>query len=84
MVEALQSGNANTGGRVMESGGAEYMVRGLGAAHSVADLENTLVSYSTDGNAVRIGDVAQVGVGSDFRRGFSDLMDWAKWSPGSS
>ncbi|MEI9813486.1 MAG: efflux RND transporter permease subunit [Acidobacteriota bacterium] len=84
VVEALQSGNANTGGRVMESGGAEYMVRGLGAAHSVADLENTLVSYSTD--EMPYGSATWRKWELDPTSGAASpiWMDWAKWSPGSS
>jgi Cu(I)/Ag(I) efflux system membrane protein CusA/SilA len=73
VVEALKSGNNDVGGRVIESGGAELMVRGLGYAHSTADLEEILVTTTEDGTPIRIKDVAHVGIGSDFRRGIAEL-----------
>src|SRR4029079_12693503 len=40
VVQAVRSGNSEVGGRVVEFGGAEYMVRGHGYLKSRADLEN--------------------------------------------
>ncbi len=34
MVEAVRSGNSELGGRLIEFGGTEYMVRGRGYARS--------------------------------------------------
>ena len=73
VADALKSGNHDVGGRVVDSGGAEFVVRGLGSARSTADLEQTLIDSAPDGTPIRINDVARVSLGSDFRRGVADL-----------
>src|SRR5262249_14263261 len=44
VVEAVKNGNRDVGGRVVQSGGGELVVRGLGYAQSTGDLEQTLIS----------------------------------------
>jgi copper/silver efflux system protein len=73
VVEALKGANSDAGGRVVESGGTEFVVRGLGYAHSIADLEEILVESAPGGTPIRIKDLAKVGIGGDFRRGTTDL-----------
>ena len=73
VVEALKNANSDAGGRVVESGGTEFVVRGLGYARSIADIEEILVESTEGGTPIRIKDVAKVGVGADFRRGAADL-----------
>ncbi len=73
VVEAVRGGNNETGGRMVEFGGTEYMVRGRGYAKSVADIENIVLSASDTGTPIRIADVGQVVLGPDIRRGVSDL-----------
>ncbi len=73
VVDAVRGGNAETGGRLIEFGGTEYMVRGRGYAKSVADFESIVVSASESGTPIRIRDIGQVVVGPDLRRGVSDL-----------
>jgi Cu(I)/Ag(I) efflux system membrane protein CusA/SilA len=73
VVEAIRGSNNETGGRMIELGGAEYMVRGRGYARSVADIENVVVSSSENGTAIRVKDIGQVTVGPDLRRGVSDF-----------
>ena len=73
VVEALRSGNREVGGRVVESAGAEFIVRGLGYAGSTADVEEILVDAGEDGTPIRIKDIAQVGVGTESRRGAADI-----------
>jgi Cu(I)/Ag(I) efflux system membrane protein CusA/SilA len=73
IVDAVRGGNAETGGRLIEFGGTEYMVRGRGYAKSVADFESIVVSASESGTPIRIRDIGQVVVGPDLRRGLSDL-----------
>jgi copper/silver efflux system protein len=73
IVDAVRGGNAETGGRLIEFGGTEYMVRGRGYAKSVADFESIVVSASESGTPIRIRDIGQVVVGPDLRRGVSDL-----------
>jgi Cu(I)/Ag(I) efflux system membrane protein CusA/SilA len=73
VVGAVRNGNRDAGGRVVETGGAEFIVRGLGSAKSTGDLEQILVSSAADGTPVRIRDVATVTIGSEFRRGAVDF-----------
>jgi len=73
VVEAVRGGNADSGGRLIEFGGTEYMVRGIGAAKSAGDLENVVVAASEDGTAIHVGDLGQVVAGPEFRRGAVDL-----------
>ncbi len=40
VVDAVRGGNIEAGGRLIEFGGTEYMVRGRGYAQSIADFEN--------------------------------------------
>ncbi len=73
VVEAVRGGNSEAGGRLIEFGGTEYMVRGHGYARSIRDIEDIVLSATDDGAPVRVKDVAQVVLGPDLRRGVSDL-----------
>ncbi|MEW5745478.1 MAG: CusA/CzcA family heavy metal efflux RND transporter [Nitrospirota bacterium] len=73
VVEAVRGGNNETGGRLIEFGGTEYMVRGRGYATSLADIENTVLVTSENGTPIRVKDIGQVALGPDLRRGLSDL-----------
>ena len=73
VVDAVRSGNVETGGRLLEFGGTEYMVRGRGYARSIQDFEEIVVSASETGTPIRIKDIGTVVIGPDWRRGASDL-----------
>jgi len=73
IVEAIRANNRETSGRMIEIGGAEYMVRGRGYARSAADLENISLAASENGTPLRIRDVGRVVFGPDIRRGVVDL-----------
>jgi copper/silver efflux system protein len=73
VVEAVRGGNSEVGGRLLEFGGTEYMVRGRGYAKSVRDFEDIVLIASEDGTPIRIKDIGQVVAGPDLRRGVSDL-----------
>lgn len=74
VVDAVRAGNSEVGGRLIEFGGTEYMVRGRGYARSIQDIEN-VVLYADEKSAtpIRVKDVGQVVEGPDLRRGVSDL-----------
>ncbi|HEY1984724.1 MAG TPA: CusA/CzcA family heavy metal efflux RND transporter [Terracidiphilus sp.] len=72
VAEAVRSANQETGARLLESGGAEYMIRGQGYVRSTSDLEETVLT-SQNGTPIRIKDVGQVVLGPDIRRGATDL-----------
>jgi Cu(I)/Ag(I) efflux system membrane protein CusA/SilA len=73
VVEAVRGGNTDVGGRLVEFGGTEYMVRGRGYARSLRDFEDIVLSASETGTPIRVKDVGQVVLGPDLRRGLSDL-----------
>ncbi len=73
VIEAIRAGNSETGGRMIELGGAEYMVRGRGYARSIADIESVVVSAGENGTPIRVGDLGHIASGPDLRRGVSDL-----------
>jgi len=58
VIERVRMSTNEVGGRVLEFGGAQYMVRGLGYLRSLADLENVPVA-SKNGTPVLIKDLAQ-------------------------
>jgi len=72
VADAVRASNSETGARLLEFGGAEYMIRGRGYVKSLEDLAETVLS-SENGTPIRIKDVARVVVGPDIRRGTSDL-----------
>ncbi|MBS1985899.1 MAG: efflux RND transporter permease subunit, partial [Bdellovibrionales bacterium] len=73
VVDAIRDGNNDTGGRVVEFSGAEYMVRGRGYAKSVQDIENIVVARDKQGTPVLVKNIGQVSLGPDMRRGIVDL-----------
>jgi copper/silver efflux system protein len=73
VVEAIRRSNDEVGGRLLEWGGAEYMVRGRGYVKSVAALEQIVVKTGENGVPVLLRDVARVALGPEIRRGVSDL-----------
>src|SRR4029078_13117932 len=73
VVDAVRGGNAETGGRLIEFGGTEYMVRGRVYAKWISDFERIVVSASESGTPIRIRDIGDVTVGPDIRRGIADL-----------
>ena len=68
----MRSGNREVGGRVIEFGGAEYMVRGHGYLTRLADLENIVLAPGEQGAPIRIKDVgdgrARTGLSAAARR----------------
>jgi Cu(I)/Ag(I) efflux system membrane protein CusA/SilA len=48
VVEAVRSGNNDAGGRLIEFGGTEYMIRSRGYANSLQDFENIAVASNDD------------------------------------
>jgi Cu(I)/Ag(I) efflux system membrane protein CusA/SilA len=72
VAEAVRHSNRETGARLLEFGGAEYMIRGRGYLSSPKDLEDTVLAAS-NGTPIRIRDVGRVVIGPDIRRGTTDL-----------
>ncbi|KTD21229.1 chemiosmotic efflux system B protein A [Legionella londiniensis] len=73
IVEKIRMSNNDTGGRVIEFSGVEYMIRGRGYIKSTDDIEKIAVGTNANGTPILLRDVATVQLGSDMRRGVVDL-----------
>ena len=73
VVNAIRASNNEVEGRLLEFSGREYMVRGRGYLTSVADIAAVSLGATAGGTPVRVGDVADVGLGPDLRRGVAEL-----------
>jgi cobalt-zinc-cadmium resistance protein CzcA len=68
VIDALERNNANVGAGFIEQKGEAYVVRADGRVHGAEDLAN-IVLGTHSGTPVRIGDLAEVGVGKELRTG---------------
>ncbi|MBL9008376.1 MAG: efflux RND transporter permease subunit [Myxococcales bacterium] len=73
VVDALRKSNSEVGGRLLELGGREHMIRGRGRITGVRDIEQVVLRASAGGTPLRIGDIGRVSIGPDLRRGIADL-----------
>jgi Cu(I)/Ag(I) efflux system membrane protein CusA/SilA len=73
VVDAIRAGNNDVEGRLLEFSGREYMVRGRGYLRSIEDIEKVSLGADRRGTPVRVGDVADVQLGPDIRRGVAEL-----------
>lgn len=71
--EAIGTRNVDIGARVLEMGGREYMIRGLGYLEGVEDIGNVTVGASADGTPIRVADVATIQLGPAPRRGSAEF-----------
>jgi len=71
--EAIERGNQETGGRVIELAEAEYMIRATGYIDSLEALESIPVQVTADGVPITIGEIAEVRFGPELRRGIGEL-----------
>jgi len=70
---AIQLGNQETGGSVIELAEAEYMVRATGYIDSLDDLRDIPLGVNERGTPILLGEVAQVRLGPQMRRGIAEL-----------
>jgi Cu(I)/Ag(I) efflux system membrane protein CusA/SilA len=68
VISAVEMSNNNVGGKVVEQGGREYVVRGMGLIHDVSDVEKIVVA-SRGGTPVYVSSLGTVQIGPEFRRG---------------
>jgi Cu(I)/Ag(I) efflux system membrane protein CusA/SilA len=73
VVEAIRASNNEVEGRLLEFSGREYMVRGRGYLKSLDDIQRISLGADMRGTPVRVGDVADVQLGPDIRRGVAEL-----------
>jgi copper/silver efflux system protein len=71
--KAIQRSNNDVGGRLVEMGETEYMVRGLGYIKNIHDLETIPVGVDTNGTPIYLKQVANIHLGPELRRGLAEL-----------
>src|SRR5713101_6029765 len=71
VIEKVRGSTNEVGGRLLEMGGAEYMIRGLGYLRSLSDLETVPVT-TKNGTPVLIRDLGTVTFGPDIREGVTE------------
>jgi Cu(I)/Ag(I) efflux system membrane protein CusA/SilA len=70
---AIQQGNQETGGSVIEMGEAEYMVRASGYLQNLDDLAAIPLGVNEQGTPLVLSDMADIRLGPQMRRGIADL-----------
>jgi len=70
---AIQRGNQEVGGSVIELAEAEYMVRATGYVDELDDLRHIPLGVNERGIPILLKDVAQVRIGPQLRRGVAEL-----------
>ncbi|MEM1094685.1 MAG: CusA/CzcA family heavy metal efflux RND transporter [Bacteroidota bacterium] len=72
VAEALRRSNQDVGGRVLELGDREFIVRGKGYLRGLDDVR-AVVLRADGGTPLTVGDVATVQLGPDLRRGIAEV-----------
>jgi len=73
VVDAVRASNQDVGGRVLELGGTEYVVRGRGRFDSLDDIRAVALGAGPGGTPITVGDVATVQLGPEIRRGIAEI-----------
>ncbi|OGS35532.1 MAG: cation transporter [Elusimicrobia bacterium RIFOXYB2_FULL_49_7] len=73
VVNAVKQSNRETGARLIEFSGAEYMLTVKGYVKNKKDLEDAVLKVDGNGVPVTIRNVAKVQLGPDIRRGVAEL-----------
>ncbi|HXM95227.1 MAG TPA: CusA/CzcA family heavy metal efflux RND transporter [Candidatus Dormibacteraeota bacterium] len=71
VIEKVRASTNEVGGRLLEMGGAQYMIRGLGYLRSLNDLEVVPVA-TKNGTPVLVRDLGTVTFGPDIREGVAE------------
>ena len=71
--DAVRTSNDDVGGRVLEMGGSEYVIRGRGRFRTLDDIRKVALGTGAGGAPITVGDVGTVQVGPEIRRGIADL-----------
>ena len=72
IAQAVRAASADVGGRVLEQGETEYVIRSSGYVQHRSDLEQVVV-YAKDGAPVLLRDIARIIEGPALRRGVAEL-----------
>ena len=72
IVETVKANNANVGAQFIVKNSEEYIVRSVGLAEKISDLER-IVLKSEDGTPVYLNQIADVTIGGEIRRGLTTI-----------
>ncbi len=72
IIESVKANNSNVGAQVVVKNAEEYIVRSVGLAEKLQDLENIVIK-SRKGTPVFLGQVAEVVIGGEIRRGLATM-----------
>ncbi len=70
---AIKRSNNDVGGRLLEMGETEFMVRGKGYIRGIPDLESIPIGVDQRGTPILLRDVANIHLGPEMRRGLVEL-----------
>jgi len=69
LFSAVAQSNSAVGGKVIQKGNAEYIVRGVGWIESTRDIEQTVVKADPEkGTPIYVSNLGTVSLGAEFRR----------------
>jgi Cu(I)/Ag(I) efflux system membrane protein CusA/SilA len=71
VIDRVKASTNETGGRILDLSGAEYMIRGLGYLRSLDDLATVAVG-NKNGTPVLLRDLGEVSFGPDIREGVAE------------
>lgn len=69
VADAIRMGNNNVSGKVIDSGGREVAIQGLGFFETEEDLRQLVLGMREDGSSLLVDDVGDVRISGAFRRG---------------
>lgn len=72
VVQAVQANNANVGAQFIVKNAEEYIVRSIGLASTIGDLERIVVKVE-DGTPIFLHQIADVVIGGEVRRGLATM-----------
>ena len=70
---AIQNGNQESGASVVEVAEAEHMVRTTGYLSGIEDIQALPLKVTKQGTPLLLGDIADINLGPQMRRGISEL-----------
>jgi len=70
VVDAVRANNGNTGAQYIVKNSEQYLVRSIGLASGIADIEDTILKVA-DGVPVKVRDIGRVKIGGEVRQGLA-------------
>jgi heavy metal efflux system protein len=70
IVDAVKANNGNAGAQYIVKNSEQYLVRSIGLAGGIADIEETILKV-VDGVPVKVADVGEVKIGGEVRQGLA-------------